>query len=85
MTIRPVENAPRRMLTMRKTPSQEVIRYGGRLFSCAPDMARIFLRRAREVIERGDEELVPLLHCDGIELLLVSRATPYALVDPDEE
>lgn len=63
----------------------EVIQYGGRRFNCKPEMARIFLTRAREVIESGDEQLVPLLHSGGIELLLVSRATPYSLLDPDEE
>ncbi|MBX3090877.1 MAG: hypothetical protein KF801_00025 [Cryobacterium sp.] len=42
-------------------------------------MARIFLKHARDVIERGDEELVPLLHSGGIELLFISRATPYSL------
>ncbi len=45
-------------------------------------MARIFLKHAREVIESGEEQLVPLLHSGGIELLLVSRATPYSLLDP---
>lgn len=63
----------------------EVIQYGGRTFNCKPEMARIFLKHAREVIESGDEQLVPLLHSGGIELLLVSRATPYSLLDPDGE
>lgn len=63
----------------------ETILYGGRKFTCRPDMARIFLKRAREVIESGDEQLVPLLHAGGIELLLVSRATPYSLVGPAGE
>ena len=47
-------------------------------------MARIFLKHARAVIESGDDELVPLLHSGGIELLLISRATPYSLLDPSE-
>jgi hypothetical protein len=63
---------------------REIIQYGGRRFSCTPEMARIFLKHAREVIESGDEQLVPLLHSGGIELLLVSRATPYTLLDPAE-
>lgn len=63
----------------------EIILYGGRKFTCRPDMARIFLKHAREVIENGDEQLVPLLHADGIELLLVSRATPYAILGNAEE
>lgn len=85
MTIRPVENESNRIVRTRKTAAREVILYGGRSFSCTPDMARIFLRRAREVIERGDEQLVPLLHVGGIELLLVTRAMPYSLVDTIEE
>ncbi len=61
-------------------PAREFINYGGRRFSCSPEMARIFLKHAREVIESGDQELVPLLHSGGIELLLVSRTTPYSLI-----
>lgn len=64
--------------------AHEVIVYGGRRFSCTPEMARIFLKHAREVIESGEEQLVPLRHSGGIELLLVSRATPYSLLDPPE-
>ena len=61
---------------------REIIHYGGRRFSCSPEMARIFLEHAREVIESGDQQLVPLLHSGGIELLLVSRTTPYSLLGP---
>jgi hypothetical protein len=67
------------------TVAREVIVYGGRRFSCTPEMARIFLKHAREVIEGGVEQLVPLLHSGGIELLLVSRATPYSLLDRAED
>lgn len=35
----------------------------------------------REVIECSETQLVPLLHRGGIELLPISRATPYSLVD----
>lgn len=61
---------------------RECIHYGGRRFYCTPEMARIFLTHARAVIESGEDELVPLRHSGGIELLLVSRSTPYSLVDP---
>lgn len=61
------------------TVTSEVIHYGGQQFICTPEMARIFLTHARQVIEGGDEQLVPLLHSRGIELLLISRATPYSL------
>lgn len=73
---------PRRLRA--SAPSREIIVFGGRRFSCTPEMARIFLRRAREVIESGEEQLVPLLHSEGIDLLLVSRITPYALLDPED-
>ncbi|GAA3740846.1 hypothetical protein GCM10022239_15740 [Leifsonia bigeumensis] len=63
---------------------RERIQYGGRIFYCTPEMARIFLKHARDVIESGEEQLVPLLHSGGIDLLLVSRATPYTLLDPPE-
>jgi hypothetical protein len=64
--------------------AREVIQHGGRQFSCTPEMARIFLKHAREVIESGETQLVPLLHSGGIELLLISRAIPYSLVDSEE-
>lgn len=64
--------------------AREVIQHGGRQFSCTPEMARIFLKHAREVIESGETQLVPLLHSGGIELLLISRATPYSLVDSED-
>lgn len=64
--------------------AREVVQYGGRRFSCTPEMARIFLKHAREVIESGETQLVPLLHSGGIELLLISRATPYSLVDSED-
>ena len=60
---------------------REIIQYRGRQFSCTPEMAHIFLKHAREVIECGETQLVPLLHRGGIELLPISRATPYSLVD----
>lgn len=63
--------------------TREVIQYGGRQFSCTPEMARIFLKHAREVIESGETQLVPLLHSGGIELLLISVAIPYSLVDAE--
>lgn len=58
-----------------------VIRYGGRRFVASREMGEIFLRHAREVIESGESQLVPLRHIEGVELLLVSRITPYSLAD----
>lgn len=76
----PLRPAPR----VTVTTVGERIQYGGRIFNCTPEMARIFLKHARDVIESGEEQLVPLLHSGGIDLLLVSRATPYTLLDPAE-
>lgn len=64
-------------------PSFIVIRYGGRRFVASREMGEIFLRHAREVIESGESQLVPLRHIEGVELLLVSRLTPYSLADLD--
>lgn len=61
-------------------PLREVIQYGGQRFDCSSEMAQIFLKHAREVIESGEQQLVPLLHSGGIELLLISRMTPYSLI-----
>ncbi len=75
---------PRVAATNAETPSRVFIQYGGRQFSCSVEMAQIFLKHARDVIESGDQQLVPLLHVGGVELLLVSRVTPYSLI-PNEE
>jgi hypothetical protein len=64
-------------------PSFIAIRYGGRRFVSSREMGEIFLRHAREVIESGESELVPLRHIEGVELLLISRLTPYSLADLD--
>jgi hypothetical protein len=67
---------------VRRSATLVTILYGGRHFTASREMARIFLRRARQVIESGESQLVPLRHVDGIELVLVSRLTPYSLADP---
>lgn len=54
------------------SPHREIIQYGGQQFNCSSEMAQIFLKHARDVIESGEQQLVPLLHSGGIELLLVS-------------
>jgi len=42
-------------------------------------MAGIFLRHAQQLIDDGDAQLVPLLHRDGIELLLVADGIPLTV------
>lgn len=59
---------------------RQILRYGGQQFNCSAEMAQIFLKHARDVIESGEQQLVPLLHSGGIDLLLVSRLTPYSLI-----
>lgn len=63
---------------------REIIQYGGQRFDCSSEMAQIFLKHAREVIESGEQQLVPLLHSGGIELLLISRLTPYSRIPIEE-
>lgn len=70
--------------TEKITSHRRIINYGGQQFSCSTEMAQIFLKHAREVIESGEPQLVPLLHSGGIELLLISRLTPYSLILDDE-
>lgn len=41
-------------------------------------MVEIFLRNARNILARGGSELTPLLHKDGIELVLISPSTAVA-------
>jgi hypothetical protein len=84
MAVQPVKTDAEAAMTTTSASPREIIVHGGRRFDCTPEMARIFLKHAREVIESGEEQLVPLLHSGGIELLLVSRATPYTLLDPPE-
>lgn len=52
-----------------------VVHHSGRDFFSSASMAEIFHRRSREVIASGHAELVPLLHFDGVELLLVGLET----------
>ena len=60
------------------------IRFGGRDFIASPQMAGAFLRRAQQLIDDGDAQLVPLLHRGGIELLYVTKATPFSVHDATE-
>lgn len=55
------------------------IHHGGRRFVASAEMAGIFLRNAQRLIDDRDTQLVPLLHRDGVELLLISAATPLSV------
>jgi hypothetical protein len=55
-----------------------VIHCAGTVFLAPAEMAAIFLRRALDAVAEGRSELVPLLHLDGLDLLLISPATAVA-------
>jgi hypothetical protein len=55
-----------------------VIHCAGSVFLAQTDLAAIFLRRALDIVQEGRSELVPLLHLDGLDLLLISPATAVA-------
>ena len=74
-----VVQAKRPPLRLVERVQPTAIVYGGRRFTASAEMIQIFLRHARELIENGESELVPLLHSEGVDLLLISRATPYSL------
>ncbi len=53
-----------------------VIMHGGREFHTTRARAESFLIWARAVVESGQAALVPLLHNDGVDLLLITDKTP---------
>ena len=55
-----------------------VIHHGGRDYLATITMADIFHAHVRDILARGDTELVPLLHSTGIDLLLISPHTVRA-------
>lgn len=59
----------------------KLVRHGGRSFLATSTMAAIFTARASDVVARADSELVPLLHRDGVELLLIGPHTVFAVTD----
>lgn len=50
----------------------------GQDFLVNKGMVEIFLRHARNTLASGGSELTPLLHKDGIELVLISPSTAVA-------
>lgn len=56
------------------------VHHGGRAFIASTAMAAIFESHAAAAIARGETELVPLLHRGGVDLLLVSPQTRFAVV-----
>lgn len=56
-----------------------VVHYFGNRYIAETEMALIFHRRVRALIEAGDGELVPLRHTEGIDLLWIAAEVPCRL------
>jgi hypothetical protein len=57
------------------------IHHSGRYFVTGHEHAGIFLRRVQRIADRRTQELVPLLHDEGLDLLLISAASPLQVHD----
>jgi hypothetical protein len=64
-----------------RSSSSICIHHSGRRFITTPEHASIFLRRVQQIADRRICELVPLLHSDGVDLLLISAASPLQVHD----
>lgn len=56
------------------------VHHGGRTFVATREMADVFESRALELVSEGESGLVPLLHRDGIDMLLISPTMAFAIV-----
>ncbi len=56
-----------------------VITHGGRDFTATAEMARIFRRQAERIVAVGDPELVVLRHSNGVDMVLITKETPYSV------
>jgi hypothetical protein len=56
-----------------------VVHYFGNRYIAETEMALIFHRRMRALIEAGEGELVPLRHVEGIDLLWIASDVPCRL------
>jgi hypothetical protein len=57
------------------------IHHSGRCFRVSFELATVFMRRARQILDNDRGELVPLLHAEGFDMLFVARQTPLQLHD----
>jgi hypothetical protein len=64
-----------------RDPWTRTVHHGGRTYIATEAMASIFEAHATAAVERGETELVPLLHKEGVDLLLVSPSTTFAVVN----
>ncbi len=68
------QNSPARRWT-------KAVHHGGRVFLATPTMAAIFAAHAADLRDAGESGLVPLLHSEGVELLLVHPGVTFAIAD----
>lgn len=61
------------------------IHASGRRFHVTFDLASVFMRQARRVIDADSTELVPLLHQDGFDMVFISPGTPLEIHDLRDE
>jgi hypothetical protein len=59
------------------------VHHGGKKYLATTTMADIFSAHAHDIIERGATELVPLLHKGGVDLLLITPGTVFAVASMD--
>jgi hypothetical protein len=57
------------------------IHHSGRCFVTTHEHAGIFLRRVQKIADKRISELVPLLHSGGVDLLLITSASPLRVHD----
>jgi len=65
----------------RHAPATEtvVVVHRGREFVVKRIMADLFLKQARRVVTAHGSELVPLAHRGGVDLLFITRTTPWGV------
>ena len=56
------------------------VHHDGNQYFAAAEMAEIFRANAERTVDEGDTELVPLLHSRGVDLLLITPRTVFAVV-----
>jgi hypothetical protein len=54
-----------------------IIVHRGREFVAKRTMAELFMKQARRTINNLESELVPLAHAKGVDLLFITRTTPF--------
>lgn len=66
-----------------------VVTHFGNRYIVAPEMAEIFMRRRKGLLDSGQAELVPLPHTGGVDILWIDASvpcdiTPITVTDGDD-